>query len=103
MDRRIFLASAFASPLLAGAQADGAEGQDSPKKGVLVAAGRDRTEEPLKLGSDRVDGKANGNDTPSNGTGNFWPLARHMSAGRGFRWKPSCLVPMDQAQRLSPV
>ena len=63
MDRRLFIASAFASPLLVSVSANGAEDQDTPKKGVHVPAGTDRAEEPLKLGKDRVDGKVTSKDT----------------------------------------
>jgi quercetin dioxygenase-like cupin family protein len=57
------IASAFASPLLAAAPADGAEDKNAPKKGVLVAAGQDRTKEPMKLGSDRIDVKISTKDS----------------------------------------
>ena len=63
MDRRLFIASTFASPLLAGDRAEGAEGQGTPKKGVQVAAGRDRTEQPVKLGPDRIDVKVSTKDS----------------------------------------
>lgn len=49
MDRRFFIASAFASPLLAGGRVGGAD-PDSPKKAIFVPAGKDRDKEVLKLG-----------------------------------------------------
>lgn len=48
MDRRYFIASAFASPLLAGGRADGAD-PESPKKGIFVPAGKGRDKEVLKI------------------------------------------------------
>lgn len=48
MDRRLFIASAFASTLLAGTRADGAD-PDGPKKGAFVPAGKGRDEAVLKI------------------------------------------------------
>ena len=48
MDRRLFIATAFASPLVVGARADGAD-PDGPKNGVFVPAGKDRDKEVLKI------------------------------------------------------
>ena len=48
MDRRIFLASAFATPLLPLARIHGAE-PDPQKAGIFVRAGRGRDREVLKL------------------------------------------------------
>lgn len=64
MDRRLFLASAFASPLLPRARSEaGGASRDTPKRGIHVPAGRDRTEEPLKLGPDRIDVKVSTRDS----------------------------------------
>jgi quercetin dioxygenase-like cupin family protein len=49
MDRRLFIASALSSPLLAGGQADGAPASDAPKKASFVPAGKDRDTEVLKI------------------------------------------------------
>jgi hypothetical protein len=49
MDRRLFIASAFACPLLVGARTDGAPDSDAPKEGIFVPAGMDRDKEVLKV------------------------------------------------------
>jgi len=49
MDRRLFVKSAFATPLIAVAQVEGAPVPDTPKRGIHVPAGKDRSKEVLKI------------------------------------------------------
>lgn len=78
MDRRLFIASAFTSPLLVSASAAGTENKDAPRNGVRVPAGQDRTLEPVKLGLDRIDVKVSTKDS----NGGLY-LFEGTSGGRG--------------------
>ena len=49
MDRRLFITSAVASPLIVGGRAEATPGADAPKQGVHVPAGKDRETEVGKI------------------------------------------------------
>jgi mannose-6-phosphate isomerase-like protein (cupin superfamily) len=79
MDRRQFLGSAVASPLIPGIWAECAPDGDSPKPGLYVPAGEDRFKAHLKIwGLTPLDGKVSGKDT----NGGLY-ISEHTNIGKG--------------------
>ena len=80
MDRRLFIASALASPVIVGARAEGAPDPDAPTRGIHVPAGTDRfQEEGLRtIGATPLSSKVSAQDT---GGGLY--VFEHTDMGKG--------------------